>query len=90
MCPVILLPIHKGTKVYFYHAVLPFCLPVFPRLERGEESSLDTEKITEQKPELGHKNCSAIIDDGVQEVVILYHQVYNYFCQFWSINGDFD
>ena len=59
-------------------------------MERNRELSLDTKEITEQEPELGHKNRSAVTDDGVREAVMLHHFVDNYFRQFWGIDGDLD
>ena len=54
------------------------------------ESSLDAKEIIEQRPELGHKNRSVVIDNRVQEAMMLYHYVNHYFRQSWSINNDLD
>lgn len=50
--------------------------------------SLNAKKVTEQRPEFRHKNHFAVIDDGVYETMMLYHQIDNYFPQSWSIRGD--
>ena len=59
-------------------------------MECDEESSLDTEEVAEQRPELGRKNRSAVTDDGIRKAVMLYHYVDNYFRQSWGIDGDLD
>ena len=79
-CPVILLPIHKSRKVYFHCAVLLFRLLVCLRVKRGKEASLDVEEVTERRPKLGCKNRFLVTYDEVQEAVILYHHVFDYFC----------
>ena len=56
----------------------------------NEESSLDVEKVAEQKPELGCKNRFAVTDDRVREAVILHHHIDNYFRQFSSVDSDLD
>ena len=78
-CLVILLPIHKGTEVYFYRPVLSFPLPVCLRVERGVEPSLDAEEVTKGGPKLEHKNRSPITHDRVWQAVMPYNHVYNYF-----------
>ena len=78
-CPVILLPIYEGTKVYFYCAVLAFRLSVGLRVECGGKSLLDAKEITERGSKLGHKNRSPVTYDRVRVAVISYYHVYNYF-----------
>ena len=85
-----LLPIHKDTKVSFYCIVLPFCLSIYLRMKCNRESLLDDKEITKWKPELRCKNRFSITDNKVQEALILYYHVNNYFRQSWSINVDFD
>ena len=46
LCLVILLPIHKGTKVSFDHAILLFCLPVCLKVECYKELLFDAQEIT--------------------------------------------
>ena len=62
---MILLPIHKDTKVSFHYAVLLFCLSIYLRMKCDGESSLDAKKVVERRLELGCKNCSSVTDDGV-------------------------
>ena len=59
-------------------------------MERGGELFLDIKEVVEWGPELGHKNRSAVTDDGVRKTVMSHHYVNNYFRQSWSIDGDFD
>ena len=59
-------------------------------VECSEEVSLDAKEVTKREPKLARKNRSSVTYDGVQEVVILYYHVYDYFCLSRSINGDFD
>lgn len=51
--------------MYFYHAILSFCLPIYLKINCVEKLSLDFMKVTEQKPQLRYKNRSTIIDDKV-------------------------
>ena len=73
--------VDKGSKVRLHRAVLSFCLPVCLRVKRSGELSLDIEEVAEREPELGHKNRSAVTDDGVREVMMLHHYINNYFRQ---------
>ena len=50
-CPVILLPVHEGSEVCLYCAVLPFCLAIGLRMESCRESSLDSQEIAQRGPE---------------------------------------
>ena len=59
-------------------------------MERGRESSLDTEEGVERGPELRRKNRSAVTDDRVREAVMSHYYVDNYFRQSWGIGDDFD
>ena len=40
-CPVILLPVHKGSEVCLYCTILSLCLAIGLRMESRRESSLD-------------------------------------------------
>ena len=82
--------VDKGSKIFLYCTFLLFRLPICLRVEYSGELFLDAKKVTEQKPELGRKNRSAVTDDRVRETMISYHHVNNFFCQSWSINGDLD
>ena len=64
-CPVVLSSIHKGTKVSFHYAVQSFYLSVRLRLEYGGDLSLYGKEVTEQGPEFGRENRSAVTDDRV-------------------------
>ena len=64
-CSVILFLIHESTEVCFHRAVLLFCLPIYLRVERGGESLLDAEEVTERGPKLGCKNRSPVTYYGV-------------------------
>ena len=50
----------------------------------------DSKEVTEREPELGRENRFLVAYDGVREAVIFYHHIYDHFCQFWSVDGDFD
>ena len=50
-CPVILLPVHKGSEVCLYCAILPVCLAIGLWMESRRESSLDFQEIAQQGPE---------------------------------------
>ena len=78
------------SKVRLHRTVLLFRLPVCLRLECGGESTFNTKEVAERGPELRHKNCSAITNDGVWEAVLSHHYVDNYFRQSGGINGDLD
>ena len=45
-CSIILLKVDKGSKVGFYHTILPFGLTVRLWIEGNGEFSLDAEEIT--------------------------------------------
>ena len=81
---------YKNTKVSFYCAILSFRLPIRLKVERNGELLLYAEEVIEQGPEFGHENRSAVIDDRVRKAMILHHHVDYYFCQFWSIDSDFN
>ena len=44
-CPIILLEVDKGSKVGFYHTILPFGLTIYLWMESGGKFLLDAKKI---------------------------------------------
>ena len=80
LCPVIQLPIYKGTKICFHHTILLFYLPVYLRVEYGRELFLDTKEVIKGEPKFIFKNCSVFIDDRIQEAIMLHYHIDNYFC----------
>ena len=44
--PIILLLINKSIKIYFYYAVLSFCLYICLKVEYAGESSFDDKEVT--------------------------------------------
>ena len=68
--PVVLLLIHKDTKVNFYCAILLFCLLVRLRVKRGGKSALYAKKVTKQQAESGHEYRFAVTDNGVCEAIM--------------------
>ena len=49
-------------------------------MEYGEKLLLDAKEVTEWRPKLERKNRYPVTYDGVQEAMMLYYHLHNYFC----------
>ena len=69
-------------KVCFYYTVLSFYLVVCLKLKYNKKLFFDTKKVAKQKPKLRCKNCSAVTNNKVEKIIVLYYQVDNQFLRF--------
>lgn len=85
---VILYPIDKEPKIYFYYIVLSFSLPINLRVKSYRKLLLDVKESSKQKTEIKSKNKVFVTDYWRLEILVFHYYINHNFYKVGYIDSN--